>query len=194
MSSFDDQDDLEALRRLQRDEEPPAELEERVVAALRRQGLVAPATGRPAAAGRRWLVAAVVALAAAGGWIARGLVPSAPPVAPPAEEYLVLLSEPRGLDTTKSTAELVDEYRRWAAGLGAAGRLVAGRRLLDGGRHLTGSAPSEPSVADEVPPIEATGFFLIRAAGWDEALSLLADCPHLAYGGEISLRRVARDG
>lgn len=197
MSPLDEQDDLKALGNLPRKTEPPPELEEKVVAALRQRDLIAASSGAAAdtRSGRwgRWPLAAALLIAALGGWIGRGLVPSAEPRSERGREFLVLLSEPNGLRTTKSTPELVGEYGRWASDLADAGRLVSGRHLAEGGRRLsTGANGLTLSEGDQ--PVLATGFFLIRADSWDEAVDLVDDCPHLAYGGEISLRQIARDG
>ncbi|MAG58508.1 MAG: hypothetical protein CMJ83_19645 [Planctomycetes bacterium] len=34
------------------------------------------------------------------------------------------------------------------------------------------------------------GYFVLRARDYDEALQLVGDCPHLAEGGWIELRRI----
>ena len=191
MSPFDSQDDLETLRAAARDVDPPPEVEDRVVAALRERSLIGtsgPSTGP--SRGPRWAMAAALVVGVLGGWVARG-VASGEGGEGGARAYLVALTEPDGLRTEKSVSELVDEYRRWAGGLRDDGHLVAGRRLLPGGRHLSGASTA---AAPDPPASPPTGFFLIRAETWDEAEGLLSDCPHLAYGGDISLWEVARDG
>ena len=79
MSSFDEHDDLKDLRGLKREAEPPRELEERVVAALRERELIASAPSAGGAGGRSyWAVAAAVVIAALGGWVARGVMGTVP--------------------------------------------------------------------------------------------------------------------
>jgi hypothetical protein len=34
------------------------------------------------------------------------------------------------------------------------------------------------------------GFFIIRAADYDEACSLALSCPHLSYGGGVEVRQI----
>ena len=200
MSSFDENDDLRELRELPREVEPPADLEDRLVASLRDRGLIEDSAlpvesgRRVGAGGARWAMAAGLMIAALGGWVGRGLMDAAPTSKVGSKEYLVLFAEPNGLQTTKSIPELVEEYSQWGADLGAQGRMVAGRRLEDGSRRLLTDSAGEIATSSEDPLVEATGFFLIRADSWDEAVDLMADSPHLAYGGEISLREVARDG
>lgn len=187
-------DDLKDLGNLPRESDPPPEVEERVVAALRDEGLIGRAREpRARTPGLRFAMAATVVMAALGGWMARGLADSAPLPPEGTREYLVLLSEPEGLDTTKSGPELVDEYRQWGGRLGREGRLVTARRLLDGGRRLTDGSAAPVALSVHTSQSQATGFFLIRAESWEQAADLVQDSPHLRYGGVISLREVAVD-
>jgi hypothetical protein len=203
MSPSRDSDDLSELRDLAVDVDPPRELEDRVVAELRRRRLIGPGAGGSRSDWRsRLAVAAGLLLAALGGWVARGVVEAAPvspasststAATPPAgKEYMLILTEPEGLETDKELPELVAEYRAWAGGLMAEDRLVTMRRLDRGARDLTagGGAPIEVSATPF--EAEATGFFLVRAASLDEAVSVAAGCPHVGYGGRISVSQVAR--
>jgi len=197
MSSSEERDDLDALRQIAKPAEPPAELEDRLVSALRDRHLIAtPSSGipgrRPAAP--RWAIAAALLVAALGGWTARGVRQTAPTPSTSGKEFLLLLAEPRELQTSKSELELVAEYRDWAMGLAAEGQLVTGKRLEASGHRLVRPSKGELVESPHDALAEATGFFLVRADGWDEALEIAADCPHLAYGGEISLREISRDG
>lgn len=192
MNRPDAPDDLAGLPRAL---DPPGDLEERVFTALRERRLVR--RERPARALSRWGLAAACLLAALFGWTARGLVQA--PVLGPIErppgaqgttaagrEYLLLLLEPLPLRTSRPLDSLIAEYRAWAEELVAQGRLVAAGRLESGGRYLPASGRSgAPGVA------AASGFFVVRAAGLAEAERVAATCPHLRYGGEISVRELS---
>lgn len=200
MSPYDEDEDLRALGELAQPAAPPPDLEDRVVAALRDRSLIRSPRSDREPARRHWRFAAALLLAAVGGWIARGIVPGEPLGEPPGapsgrgREYLLVFAEPRPLTTSKTTSELVGEYRDWSLGLAERGHLVTGRRLLDDGLRVAAEPDGTLDVAPEKTLAEATGFFLIRADSEAEALDLVADAPHLAYGGELSLREVARDG
>jgi hypothetical protein len=190
----------ELLSTLPRTAVPPPGLEDRVVAALADRGLVRAIGPRRPARRLGWLAAAAACLVAGVcGWALRGLVePAVPPAPPPPaeREYLLLLAEPAPLRTAKPRAELVDEYRGWAAGLAGRGRLVTAARLSGDGRLLASPAPGAAIAAADTAATAnpVTGFFVIRAAGLAEAVEIARGCPHLAYGGEISVRPVARPG
>jgi len=80
-------------------------------------------------------------------------------------------------------AQLVGEYRAWAATLRREGRLVSAEKLTDDpGRWLTG--------ADSTTAV--SGFFVIVAADYDEAERIARGSPHVAYGGTIEVRAVDR--
>jgi len=180
----------DGLRRLPKRLEPPAALEERTVTALRERGLLSPPAGghslghRPSP--RWWAIAACLAGALA-GWLVRGsLVGVGPAAADSGQRFLLLLSEPVPLATDKSHSDLIAEYRGWAGRLADQGRLVAAERLVESGRSLGLAAAHPPGGLDAV-----TGLFLISADGWEEALALASTCPHLSYGGGITVRRAA---
>lgn len=188
-------DDLKDLGNLPRETAPPPEIEERVVSALRREGLLGRARKRaPRGTRRRLATAASILVAALGGWVARGWADAAPPPPEGTREFLVLLSEPEALETTKSTAELVDEYRRWAGELASEGLLVSARRLTEGGVSLAAGLAAPAALSPQASQSQATGYFVIRAESLAGAVERVEDCPHLRYGGAISVREVARDG
>jgi hypothetical protein len=176
---------------LPRTVEPPAELEERVVAALRERGLV----GRRRGSGPSWPLLAAASLAAVFcGWVARGLLAPPAPVAAAEQEFVLLLAEPHELRTDKPTAALVAEYRAWAMALAEQGKLSRAAKLAWEGRRLGSPVPGD--VVEAAEPYSnlaaATGFFVLRARNVEEALAIARSCPHLAYGGEISVRPVER--
>jgi len=176
----------EELRDLPQAIDPPPELEDRVVGALRREGLVG---GHRSPRGNPWLVAAACLLAAVGGWMARGLVATpegGPETVALAEghDYLLLLTEPTPLATDRPESELVAEYRDWAIGLAEQGKLVAAAKLDDesDGRYLGETAA--------VPVGTVSGYFVIRGTSLEEVTALAAGSPHRRYGGEIAVREI----
>jgi hypothetical protein len=191
MNDFPDRSDLPELDRLPRETEPPPEVEDRIVNELTSRGLIGGKRHR--ATPHWWQIAAAALLAAALGWTGRGLIEpaAAPPVAE--REFLLLLSEPEPLQTTKSEAELVDEYRSWAQNPGSRGRIVGAGKLESRGEHLRSTLRASIQGGRE-PLNSVTGYFLVRAASWEDALQIARGCPHLAYGGEISVRALEELG
>ena len=183
--------DLDELRQLAQEVEPPTEVEERVVAALKHEGLIDESRSGTASWRSRMAIAASLLVAVLGGWFARGAIDRAPtPVA--VQEYLLVLSEPHGLATDKPTEQLVAEYADWARGLAREGRLVSARRLGRKTRGLRLASAGDLETTTSWEPHLATGFFLVRADSLEEAAELASDCPHLGYGGEIRVTEVAR--
>jgi len=185
MSDESEGSDERLLESLPLEAAPPAALERRVVAELRRRGLL-----RGAARARRgWALAAALAFAFALGLVA-GARYSARDAARDGvaaddrgtQRYLLLLYEPRPLD--RAGVDLVAEYSAWAGELARRGQLVVAEKLGGEERRLS---VQEPETARGDAP---TGFFLIRAATFDEALAIARACPHLAHGGEVALRSI----
>lgn len=112
------------------------------------------------------------------------------------DSYLLLLREDPSQYAALSPAqmgEIVERYRAWSEKLAAQGRLVGGQKLADeGGKRLRAGAAG-PVVTDG-PYIESKdiigGTFIVRADSYDEAIALVADCPHLHGDNVIELRRI----
>ena len=86
-----------------------------------------------------------------------------------------------------------DEYWAWADQLAQQGVLVAAGDLRwEPGLRVASSgvvaAVSDETVAD---PDFLVGMFTVRADSYEEALAIAEQCPHLRYGGSVSVRQVA---
>lgn len=110
-------------------------------------------------------------------------------------KYFLLLHEKEGRFTQFSPEEIqnvIEEYHAWGQGLEKSGNLLLSHKLTeDAGRSLSGS--EEGMIVDG--PFSETkevigGVFLIEAEGYDQAVDLCRDCPHLGYGGRIEVREV----
>jgi len=208
----DDADDLdygETLRALRDEVEPPADLEERTVAALQREGLLG--MGRPGSSGSRgpgpvaavrrtgsraaWQIALAAGVAAI--LIGGGFLWGQRTVAVPGEpDYLLVLRAGSPEGQARDEADAADrrqEYVDWARAQARSGRLLAGEELSDGGRLLIG-APDDlqarPMAAAGIEEGSVQGYFLIRSASYEEAVRVASGCPHLRFGGTIELRRI----
>jgi len=164
--------------------EPPAWLEDRVVGALAREGLLRPArwtTRRVGLIGGAAAGAAIVVFAAgllAGTWWDG----AAATPAPAGRHFMLLLYEDASYVAPAAGRgpERVKEYRRWADTMARAGHLVDGAELKDDAE----TPPDSRHVA---------GFFILAARDRREALDLAADCPHLKYRGRIEVREIDED-
>lgn len=92
---------------------------------------------------------------------------------------------------------VIQEYSHWAARLSEAGHLEGGNKLADEpGRVLRGYR--EKMTAVDGPYSETKevlgGFFLISAEGYEQAVEICRDCPHLRFGGTIELRQIEPTG
>lgn len=103
-------------------------------------------------------------------------------------DYLLLLQEdPAHFAhvTPEEMQRIVEAYSAWSDRLAAEGQLVQGTKLRDEGGRLLARRGHALSVTDG-PYAEARevvgGLFVIRADGYDHAVRLAGDCPHLAYG------------
>ncbi len=151
--------------------------------------------GRRLASARRYhrfapllRAAAGIALLLLGGWAGymlrdTGPSPSVPPTAASTLLFLVRGEEQQALVTEDS---LVREYQAWAASLANEGRLVGANKLMDEpGRWISASTAGESRTRSDV-----SGYFLVNASGYEEALEIAVSSPHIKYGGTIEIRQV----
>jgi hypothetical protein len=173
--------------------QPPADLEERVVARLREAGLLNSTITIKGNAMKkihlRWGLAAA-ALLAAGVW-AGTLVPSKgePAARDTRPQFALMLYEGPGYDapTAEEHPARVKEYVAWASELSADGRFVHGNELMNRGVLLHRERP-RTELVPAGPEGILDGYFVIRAESLEEAERIAGDCPHLAYGGTVSVR------
>lgn len=114
-------------------------------------------------------------------------------------EYILLLRGGKRLGAdgaTVSPAEMeayIAPYRAWLEDLVRSGKLLHANRLLDGGAKVLRANGGRVVVLDG-PYNESKdivgGYYLVSAASEAEAIEIASDCPHLANGGEVELRRV----
>lgn len=171
-------DDQQRFDALPREIAPAPALEDRVVAALRRDGAFGHSRRAFVAAG----VAAAIVLVATG--FALGRLVRDPATTLAEGRFMLLLY---GADTTSPDERLarVAEYSAWAREEGRAGRLETGEELAPE-RIVLGVASAAPGL-DQQP----RGFFVIRAGTVEEASAIAARCPHLRHGGTVQVQRIA---
>lgn len=128
---------------------------------------------------------ALVALGGAAGYLlGNGGSPSAPAPTGAATFLLIVRGEePQALVTED---RLVREYRAWAASLAQQGRLVGGNKLMDDpGRWV-----SAPTAVETRSHSDISGYFLVSASGYDEAVQIAESSPHIKYGGTFEIRQI----
>ena len=148
---------------------PPPDLEDRIVRALEREGLLRrPRRAALLASAAAGLVAAGVAV----GWFARRVDASNGP------RYLLLLESPAA-EPPAGEPERVSAIIAWARGQREAGRRLGGEKLVDGGWQLS-AAGTRP----------LGGYFVVSAADDADALRVAAAHPLIGWGGRILVRRI----
>ena len=110
-------------------------------------------------------------------------------------QFMLILHEAPNSRSTLSPTEIqatIEKYGAWIGKMAEAGKLVGGNKLTeDGGKRVTKSG-DRLAVVDG--PYSETkeivgGYFVIRAADYEEAARLVADHPHLPVG-RIEIRQV----
>ena len=176
-----------ALRSLKSGRLPPSGMEDRVVAHLRKHGLLRSGPGR------RWLQVAAGLAACLGIFFAGveiGARRSPVPSQPAGERFILLLYESAAYvhAAPGGERERIAEYSTWARGLSQSGEFVTGEKLKDGEVLLGSSAL--PVGRDQ--PGSLGGFFIIAARDPEQAREIASTCPHLRHGGWIVIRQIDR--
>jgi hypothetical protein len=177
-----------ALRRVHM---PPPELEEKIVLALRGQGLVHLTPGfriwtLPRAAG----ALATVMLFGVLGFGLGKWQSNTPEIAAGQSLFVLFLYD--GDESSGDEAKQVIEYGNWAMHVSRAGTMITGEKLKYDGlvlRVANGHLETR-ELAGEPRNIALGGYFLIAAKDLEEASRIAASCPHLKYGGTIAVREI----
>ncbi len=86
-------------------------------------------------------------------------------------------------------------YMSWADRMRAEGKLAGGDKLTDDPGRVMRSKAGRVAVTDG-PYAESKelvgGYFVLKAADYEEACRLAESCPHLGYGGRIEVRQIQR--
>jgi hypothetical protein len=127
---------------------------------------------------------ALLLLGSLGGYLARGPVP--PPLPQAGSSAFLMLVRGEEPDAQIPGDVLVEEYRTWAQALAVEGRLLGGEKLTDEPGRWVSGAP----VADERVRSDVSGYFVIRAPSYDEAVDLAMASPHVRYGGVFEIRQI----
>lgn len=111
-------------------------------------------------------------------------------------KFMLLLSDDPTEYATMSPAELeavVQRYNEWARRLAAQGKLHDGQKLRDEGGRIVRNESGTVVVKDgpyaELREI-VSGFFVVDAADYDEAVAIARDCPHAQSKGSIAVREI----
>jgi hypothetical protein len=109
-------------------------------------------------------------------------------------KFMLIINQRPGSWKAMSPEEMqrkVESYQAWVAKFKSSGRYVSGEKLGDEGGKVLGVQNGRRSIVDG-PYIEAKevvgGYFLFRAANYEEALELTRDCPFL-QDGTVALRQ-----
>lgn len=106
--------------------------------------------------------------------------------------YILFLRDQQGQFDRISPAEMeaiIARYLAWRNAVEAKGHTITGEKLQDGtGRVLRPGRPATDGPFTEAKEVMG-GFFLVSAAGYDEAVAIAASCPHAEFGS-IEVREV----
>jgi hypothetical protein len=110
-------------------------------------------------------------------------------------QFMLILHEFPGTFTKLSPTEIQEilaKYGAWTGKLAGSGKLVSGQKLMDEGGKILSREGDSPSVVDgpysETKEVIA-GYFVIKAASYEEAVEITSDSPHLPFG-RIEIRQV----
>ncbi len=170
-----------AFGRLRREQQPPPELEQTVLKALHKEGLLRKSPGPR----RRWLplAAAVAGIALFAGGYFFGRSQGGPEgQIRPELGYMLLLHEDSRFRPGEPM-EMFEEYKAWMEAVGSRGVAITGQELRNEALVLD---PDGTPDTDE--PERTTGYFLLEAATMDQATEIARSIPHLKYGGSVEVK------
>ena len=110
-------------------------------------------------------------------------------------QFMLILHETPGSYAKLSPTEIqgiLEKYGDWTGKLAAAGKLAGGQKLMDEGGKVMSKSGDRLAIVNG-PYSEAKevigGYFVIKAADYDEAVQIASDSPHLPFG-RVEVRQV----
>jgi hypothetical protein len=210
------QDEEAAFRSLAREQEPPPELEERIVNTLKDRAVIdsGPASAHAGPALRpAWALAASLVVFLLGLGTGRLTAPgtesgssvrgerqgetamSTPAQTPEAVPSTVLLMYTtagyRPAATDDASMDRVREYAAWARGIRETGVGITGEKLADGGHVLR---QHDGETLTGAPGSEngrvLAGYFIVQTQNEAVVEEIARSCPQLKYGGDVEVRPI----
>ncbi|MCE7992183.1 MAG: hypothetical protein HEP71_09395 [Roseivirga sp.] len=182
-----DQDELTpeeqaAFEELAAVKHPPSVLEDRIVAELKKEGLIKKTRTMnnyiKYAAG----LAASVIIFFAGNFVGRQSGDTVE--IDPLKGYIMILKEDASFQPG-DPMQMFEEYASWMNGLYSKGVKITGQELKNEALEVTAATTTE---LDGDDGRRTTGYFVIETKTKEEALAVVKDNPHLKYGGIIELK------
>jgi hypothetical protein len=103
-------------------------------------------------------------------------------------KFLLILEETPGTHSSASPTEIqriMEKYQAWFQRVKSSGKLVASNKLKEEGGKVLSMQGGKVLVVDG-PYSEAKevvgGYAILSAESYGEAIDLIRDCPHLAFG------------
>jgi hypothetical protein len=188
-----------AFKSLPREAAPPAHLEAKVADALRSKGLLTEDEKRVLPFRFGWLRLAGASAALlllgflAGLWWQSQTVGPVSHLEDQARYLLILRNPPETFRLDIPRERLRTEYTAWAYDPAHREIILGGEELRDHGRLLHPREENEAAALVETLAAAdraISGYFLIRAANYQEAVEFAQTCPHIGYGGTIEVRAI----
>ncbi|HYC78247.1 MAG TPA: YciI family protein [Planctomycetota bacterium] len=110
--------------------------------------------------------------------------------------YMLLLADDPSAykDVTPAQMEaVIAKYVAWTGKMRQEGRVLSGEKLKDEGGKRIRSRNGKATVVDG-PYAESKevvgGFYIIKAANFDEAVKIASTCPHVEFGAHLDVREI----
>jgi hypothetical protein len=170
---------FEAMATMQ---QPPSYLEDKVVDALKKEGLIKKKYTMNVYIRYAAAIAASVIIFFIGNIVGKQAGQTA--AIDPANGYIMILKEDAGFQPG-DPMEMFEEYAKWMNDLAAKGVKITGQELKNEALEVTATNTTS---LDGSNGRKTTGYFVIETASEEEALAVVKDNPHLKYGGIIELK------
>lgn len=168
---------------LEREQQPPAHLEEQLVTQLKFEGHIKSNKMNNLV---KWVagVAAAGLIFLAGSWYGQSNNRSL--AIAPERGYMLLLHEDENF-APGDPMEMFHEYAAWMDSTFARGVTITGQELVNESILVKSSEPLK-FLGNEVDT-RTTGYFILEAKSMEEALAVAQANPHVKYGGTVEVKQ-----
>ncbi len=168
---------------LEREAKPPAQLEKNIITQLESEGLIKKTTAMKNYLKWAASVAAAILLFMGGMFYEKSKAQLMVEIEP-TKGYMLLLHEDASFAPGDPMA-MFEEYKTWMEDTFSKGIKITGQELKEEATVVKGQT-------EEVFPRDAatktTGYFLVEAKSYEDAVAVAKENPHIKYGGSIEVK------
>lgn len=172
------------FKALERERTPPGHLERNIITQLEKEGLIKKTIAMNNYFKWAAQLAAAILLFVGGMFYGKSNTTNTMVEIEPTKGYMLILHEDASFSPGEPMA-MFEEYKTWMENTFSRGIKITGQELKNEATVV--KTGSQQELGDEAD-IRTTGYFLVEANSYQDAVAVAKENPHIKYGGSIEVK------